>query len=338
MLKPSLQLAFDDVWLEPQYSEINSRADPCLVVMIGKYEDKFWLEHPVIASNMSSVVGLKMAETLDSTGGIAIHHRFQSKETLLDLAAKQILHCTKFAFSVGIKNEDYEIAQEVFDTVGKKGAILVDIAHGHTKRLGLFLEKIAKIGFPVVIAGNVATADGYKYLADFGANAVRVGVAGGRGCTTKYVTGHHVPTLQSVLECDEARKNAKFMDVAIIADGGIKTSGDALKAIAAGADCVCVGGLLASTSDSPSELVEQDGEKYKMYYGMSSQMAIDKYFHGKKNHVTPEGKSELLPYTGETLEIIEQFLGGIRAGLTYTGAINLSDFQEKAIIRYKKTV
>ena len=240
-----------------------------------------------------------------------------------------------FAFSIGVKDEDYEIAQRIYDNVGICGIILVDIAHGHTHKLGKFLEKVSKIGYAAVIAGNVATADGYRYLADHGADSVRVGIAGGRGCTTKNITGHHIPTLQSVLECAEARSNSKKINASIIADGGIRDSGDANKAIAAGASFVCLGGLLASTSAAPSELVQKDGKYYKMYYGMSSRMAMDKYFPGKKSHVTPEGKSELIPYTGDTMEILLDFIGGIQAGMTYSGASDIKTYQEKAILRYQ---
>ena len=337
MLKPSLQLAFDDVWLEPQYSEISSRADPKLTSHLSEWIS---LSHPVIASNMSSVVGSNMADVFASTGGIAIHHRFQTSDDLNELSIstmKRHHDHRLFAFSIGVKDEDYEIAQRIYDNVGICGIILVDIAHGHTHKLGKFLEKVSKIGYAAVIAGNVATADGYRYLVDHGADSVRVGVAGGKVCTTKNITGHHVPTLQSVLECAEARIMSKNINSSIIADGGIRDSGDANKAIAAGADFVCIGGLLASTSAAPSELINKDGKDYKLYYGMSSRAAMDKFFAGKKTHVTPEGKSELIPYTGDTLEFLLDFIGGIQAGLSYSGAMNIKEYHEKAILRYKQT-
>lgn len=323
-------LAFDDVWIEPQYSEIESRSHPKLN---SKLSDAVTLKHPVIASNMVSVVGQNMALTLDKTGGIALMHRFMSENELIDSASKLVDKLDHFAFSVGVKSEDLDIAKKIFDIVGDKGVILVDIAHGHTVKVGKMVQNIKNLGYNTVIAGNVATADGYSYLQDHGANSVRVGIAGGKVCTTKYITGHHIPTLQSVIECSEVTKYAS-----IIADGGISTSGDAAKALAAGADFVCLGTVLAATSDSPSEIIEENGVKYKIHFGMSSQTAIEKFFNGKKNHVAPEGKTDKILYTGKTLDIINEFLAGIRSALTYTGANSIEEFQKKAIIRYKKIV
>jgi len=334
VLKSSLQLAFDDVWLEPQYSEVISRTYPDLSSDLSNF---CRLLHPVIATNMASVVGEKMAKTFDQSGSLAFHHRFLSRETLCLYAENFINNNLSniFAFSVGIKEEDLEIAKEVFDIVGDKSVILVDIAHAHTKMMGEFLNKIKYIGFKTLVAGNVATPEGYQFLADHGADAVRVGIAGGKVCTTKYVTGHHIPTLQSVIDIERFRQNSSYK-IPIIADGGISSSGDASKALAAGANFVSVGSVLAATSDSPSELIhDPNGSSYKLHYGMSSRTAIEKFFEGKKRHVAPEGKAERMPYAGETKDILDEFLAGIRSAFTYSGASNLEEFQEKAILRYK---
>ncbi len=332
-LKKALQLSFDDVWLEPQYSEIESRKDPVLDVAISENHS---LGHPVIATNMASVVGESMAKIFDDTGSIAIRHRFMTLEELLISARNFIKNNDKlFAFSVGVKDSDYDIASSVYDVVGDKGIILVDIAHGHTKRMGLMTERIKNIGFKTVIAGNVATAEGYSYLSSYGADSVRVGVAGGRVCTTKNVTGHHIPTLQSVIECAEFKDDYK-LKTTIIADGGIASSGDAVKCLAGGADLVCIGNLLASTSDAPSELfTTEDGLIYKVYYGMSSKTAIEGFFGDTKRHVAAEGKTEKIPYTGDTRDFLNEFLSGIRSALTYSGCRNLTEFQNRAILRAK---
>ena len=144
-------------------------------------------------------------------------------------------------------------------------------------------------------------------------------------------------SLQSVIECAEARlKSTTNYNVAIIADGGIAHSGDAAKAIAAGADFVCLGSIFASTSDSPSDLVHnEDGSAYKLHYGMSSLTAINHFFGEKKRHVAPEGKTERLPYSGETIDILNEFLAGLKSALSYSGAKSLEDFQNKAVLRYK---
>jgi IMP dehydrogenase len=331
VLKNNLLLSFDDVWLEPQYTEVPSRSKPDLE---SKLSPNVTLKHPVVASNMASVVGEKMMHTFDSTGSIAFLHRFMSREKLLMLAespsTKSLNH---FAFSVGIKDEDVLIAQEVYETLGEKAIILVDVAHAHSYKMSEFIKKIKSIGFSTIVAGNVATFEGALFLANCGVDSIRVGIAGGKVCTTKYVTGHHIPTLQSVIECSKVKNY--FPNVSIIADGGISSSGDAVKAIAAGADFVCLGSVLASTSDSPGELIADGNISYKLHYGMSSKIAIDKFFGEKKSHVAPEGKSEKLHFTGETKEVLNEFLAGIRAGLSYSGAFNINEFQNKAILRHK---
>lgn len=326
-LKFSALLSFDDVWLEPQYSTIESRSLPDLTT---KLSDRVTLSHPVIATNMASVVGEKMIATLSDSGSLAFRHRFLSKEDLnksaIDFAMSNQEH---FAFSIGVKDEDYDIASCIFDLVGQCGVVLIDIAHGHTEKMAKMLRKIKNLNFGAVIAGNVATKEGYNFLSYFGVDAVRVGVAGGKVCTTKYITGHHVPTLQSILDVAETKtKNSPK----IIADGGFSSSGDAAKALAAGADIISIGSVLATTSDSPSDIVEINGAKYKMHFGMSSKHAIDTYFDNKKKHVAPEGKTQMLPYSGETKLVLNEFIAGIKSALTYSGAMSVEEFQSKAVL------
>lgn len=319
-------LAFDDVWLVPQYNELASRSIPNLSSTLSPTVK---LDTPIIASNMSTVVNSTMARTLERHGSLAIMHRFLEENALLNLADCEAQTMKYFAFSVGIKNEDLETAKKMHDKLSDKAIILVDIAHGHSLQMGKFVTKIKNVGYHTVIAGNVATKEGYDFLCDHGADAVRVGVAGGSACTTKYVTGHHIPTLTSVMLCAN-RNNRK----PIIADGGIRNSGDAVKCLAAGASFVCLGSVLASTSDAPGDIISKDGEKFKEYYGMSSQKAIDTYFKDAKKHVAPEGKVLHLPYTGETDVFLKNFIAGIKSGLTYSGAENIQQFQQKAQLYY----
>jgi IMP dehydrogenase/GMP reductase len=332
VLKPSKLLSFDDVWIEPRYSEIESRANPNLSSKLSEY---ITLDHPVIASNMASVVGVEMAKTFDQSGSIAFHHRFHTRQDLISLAQDRDKNRKYFAFSVGIKEEDLNTAKDIFNMLGDEAIILVDIAHGHSKKMGEFVSQVKKIGYKTVVAGNVATAEGYKFLSEAGADAVRVGVAGGKVCTTKNITGHHIPTFQSVYECALYKR-----DASIIADGGISSSGDAAKALAAGADFVCLGSVLAPTSASPSELIQDpvDGLQYKMHYGMSSKTAMDTFFAGKKTHVAPEGKTMKMPYAGETSEILTEFIAGIKSALTYSGVDNIPDFQKNAILRFASRI
>ena len=322
-IKTVNSLSFDDVWLEPQYSTIRSRANP---ILTSRLTEGVTLKHPVIASNMASVVGPEMVDVLDKSGSIAFLHRFLNKDELIKLA-KQKSNLTYFPFSIGIKECDYDSASQLYDLLGPfKPIVLVDIAHAHTKIMGEFLERVVKIGFENIVAGNIATPEGYLYLVEHGAKAVRVGVAGGKVCTTKYVTGHHVPTLQSVINISKIKSS-----VPIIADGGIRTSGDATKALAAGADFVCVGSVLTGTNEAPGERIQINGQMMKAYYGMSSQTAIDQFFGGKKCHVAPEGKTEYVPCTGPAAEVLDQFLAGIRSAMTYSGANTIIELQNKAV-------
>jgi len=326
VLLHSKLLSFDDVSLAPQYSEIESRATPDLSSRLSK---SVTLSHPVIATNMAAVFSFGMMEALDKSGGIAIAHRFMNRDQLIELATDN--PCTYFPFSIGIKEEDYNLAKDMFYALGDKAIVLIDIAHGHSKKMGDFVSKVKKIGFHTVIAGNVATAEGYLFLSESGADAVRVGIAGGKACTTKFITGHHIPTLQSVLDCADVKR-----DASIIADGGISTSGDAAKALAAGADFVCLGSVFAATSKSHAHLKTINGKTYKVYYGMSSQSAIDTFFPGMKLHVAPEGDTLEIPYTGETDEVLYKFLAGIKSALTYSGCVNLNEFRENAMLLTKK--
>lgn len=328
MLKQSTMLSFDDVWLEPQYSTVESRSKPNLS---SKLSNTVTLEHPVIASNMTSVVGPKMVKTLDQSGSIAFLHRFLNKEELIETYYAIRDQIKYFAFSIGVKEQDLDIAKAILTLAGEKAIVLVDIAHGHHSKLGQKVKELKAMGFHTVVAGNVATAEGFKYLQSCGADAIRVGVAGGKVCTTKYITGTHIPTLQSVIDCARVKTTAS-----LIADGGIVHSGDAAKCLAAGADFVCLGNILAATSDSPTEMVKDEhGTMFKIYYGMSSKHAMDTYFPGQKNHVAPEGKITTIPYTGETINVLNEFLAGVKSALSYSGVTTIPEFQTKAILLYK---
>ena len=336
-IKKSLQLSFDDVWLEPQYSEVGSRSDPDLSSSLSK---NCVLSHPIIATNMASVVGEKMAKTFDDSGSIAIHHRFLTKEQIINLAKS--FSGKLFSYSIGIKNEDLDIAKEVYQILGNKAIPLVDIAHGHTKRMGEMVSNVNKIGYNTIIAGNVATFSGFSFLADYGAHAIRVGIAGGKVCTTKYVTGHHIPTLQSVIECAGGRLHSSNYDhISIIADGGIRYTGDIVKALAAGASTVMIGSLFAGTEESPGETIIFEGRKFKSYRGMGSLEAMqggskDRYFQDAEDDIkklVPEGIVGRVPFKGTVNEVMVQIIGGLRAGMGYCGAKTIRDLQKAKFVR-----
>jgi IMP dehydrogenase len=214
--------------------------------------------------------------------------------------------------------------------------IVVDTAHGHSARVLEAVRRIKKLSNSVqVIAGNVATADATRALIEAGADAIKVGIGPGSICTTRVVAGVGVPQLTAVMDCS---KEAKKHGVPIIADGGIKYSGDVVKALAAGASCVMIGSLLAGTDEAPGETYFYQGRTYKAYRGMGSIGAMargsaDRYFQQEVKDtlkLVPEGIEGQVPYKGPTEAVLHQLVGGVRAGMGYLGAATLEDLQERA--------
>ena len=213
-------------------------------------------------------------------------------------------------------------------------AIVIDTAHGHTKGVVSVLKSIKK-EFPEldVVVGNIATAEAAKYLVNAGADAVKVGIGPGSICTTRVVAGVGFPQFSAVLEVAAALKGS---GVPVIADGGIRYTGDIPKALAAGADCVMLGSLLAGTKESPGETIIYEGRKFKSYRGMGSVEAMkegskDRYFQDVEDDIkklVPEGIVGRVPYKGDLYESIHQFVGGIRAGMGYCGAKDIETLKE----------
>jgi|TARA_B110000483_G_scaffold117459_2_gene142103 IMP dehydrogenase len=214
-------------------------------------------------------------------------------------------------------------------------AIVIDTAHGHTKGVVGALKAV-KVEFPNldVVVGNIATAEAARYLVEAGADAVKVGIGPGSICTTRIVAGVGVPQLTAVMLVADAIKGS---GVPVIADGGIRYTGDIVKAIAAGADCVMLGSLLAGAKEAPGESIILDGRRFKSYRGMGSVEAMesgskDRYFQDVEDDIkklVPEGIVGRVPYKGELNEVMYQFIGGLRAGMGYCGAKNIDELKEK---------
>lgn len=214
--------------------------------------------------------------------------------------------------------------------------IVVDTAHGHSKGVVEAVRRI-KIEYPhmQIIAGNVATADGVEALIEAGADAVKVGIGPGSICTTRIVTGIGVPQLTAIMNCAKA---ASKHDVPIIADGGIRFSGDIVKALAAGASMVMIGSIFAGTEEAPGETIIYEGRKFKIYRGMGSISAMkagssDRYFQDKisPSKFVPEGVEGMVPYKGKVSEVFYQLIGGLRSGMGYCGATTIPELKEKAV-------
>jgi IMP dehydrogenase len=239
----------------------------------------------------------------------------------------------RVAAAIGVTHD----AVERTSALVKSGvdAIIIDTAHGHTKGVVSVLKSI-KSEFPKldVVVGNIATADAAKYLVEAGADAVKVGIGPGSICTTRVVAGVGFPQFSAVLEVSAALKDS---GVPVIADGGIRYTGDIPKALAAGADCVMLGSLLAGTKESPGETIIYEGRKFKSYRGMGSVEAMkegskDRYFQDVEDDIkklVPEGIVGRVPYKGDLYESIHQFVGGIRAGMGYCGAKDIQTLKDK---------
>ncbi len=237
------------------------------------------------------------------------------------------------AAAVGVSEKEFERAQALIQA--NCDVIIVDTAHGHSKGVADMVKKIRLISDEVaIIAGNVATPEAVKFLAQAGADAVKVGIGPGSICTTRVVAGVGVPQLSAIFHCS---RMARECGIKIIADGGIRNSGDISKAIAAGADSVMLGSLLAGTDESPGQLVVYDNITYKEYRGMGSLGAMergssDRYFQGgvQKNKLVPEGIEGVVPYKGNVEDIIHQLIGGLRSSMGYLGQETIDLMQKNA--------
>jgi IMP dehydrogenase len=235
------------------------------------------------------------------------------------------------AAAVGVGADGLQRAEALLEA--EVDVIIVDTAHGHSRGVLKAVQDVKRLSNACqVIAGNIATAEGAKALIDAGADAIKVGIGPGSICTTRIVAGVGVPQLTAVLDAVEA---ARQRNVPVISDGGIKYSGDLAKAIAAGADCVMIGSLLAGTDESPGEVFLYEGRSYKSYRGMGSLGAMargsaDRYFQQEVSDalkLVPEGVEGRVPYKGPVGHVIHQLVGGLRAAMGYTGNATIADMQ-----------
>ena len=255
-----------------------------------------------------------------------------TKLTLKPNSNKDLYGRLRVAAAIGVTSDALLRAEALVKS--EVDAIIIDTAHGHTKGVVDVLKKIKK-NFPNidVIVGNIATAEAAKYLVKAGADAVKVGIGPGSICTTRVVAGVGFPQLSAIIEVSMALKGS---GIPVIADGGIKYTGDISKAIAAGADCVMLGSLIAGTEESPGETIIYEGRKFKTYRGMGSVEAMkhgskDRYFQDVEDDLkklVPEGIVGRVPFKGKLNESIHQFIGGLRAGMGYCGSKDIETFQK----------
>jgi IMP dehydrogenase len=281
--------------------------------------EKLNLKLPVISSNMDTVTESGMANFMHSKGGIGALHRFLSVEDNI----KQFKACEGPVFvSIGCTPAELERAEALRDAGAEY--FCVDVAHAHAKYVGKTLKNLRKmLDDRCIMAGNVATYAGADYLASCGADIIKAGIGGGSVCSTRIKTGFGVPMLTCIQDCART-------DRSIVADGGIRTSGDIVKALAFGADFVMIGGMLAGTAPTPGEVVEKsDGTKVKMYRGMASRESQEDFIGQVQEWKTAEGVATEVAYHESQDAIIADIIGGLRSGLTYAGADTISELQRK---------
>lgn len=314
-------LCFDDILLVPQKSDVGSRHEVDLSMSIGFNKRKIVLSLPVIASPMDTVCDTEMCIAIAKAGGIGILHRYMSYPDQIIKAQSLVEQGIGFGVAIA-SNNGYLLQADQLYKVGVR-LFLIDTANGHGTYAVKAVSQLRNAFKDAhIMAGNVATRDGFLRLAEAGADSVRVGIGGGGACTTRLVSGHGVPTLHSIMDCAET-----FQECSIIADGGIKTSGDMVKSFAAGADAVMIGSMLAGTDETPGEVISDNGYQFKYFRGMASADA-QKDINGKVS--VAEGISTKVPYKGSTLNILDQIRGGLGSGCSYTGVDKLSDIYEYA--------
>ncbi|MEK6860563.1 MAG: guanosine monophosphate reductase [Nanoarchaeota archaeon] len=317
-------ISFDDILLYPQYNEIESRLDTDVSTLLTK---NIKINSPIVAANMSSITGEEMVRAMDGNG-IGILHRFMPQNRLFEIleSLTQSGFTWPVVVSVGVKDSDYELVKSFKNYVE---AVCIDIAHGDSKSVVDMVKHIQNtLQYVDIIVGNIATVEAAERFCKLEVDALKCGVGGGGYCETRKVTGHGVPTLQSVIDCSFI---ADQYNIPIIADGGFRSSGDIVKALACGASSVMLGSLLAGTEETPAEKILLENGLHKIHYGESSEFAMERR-DIKREGISPEGIKKYIPCKGSVKEVVDNLIGGIRSGLTYSGARNIRELQSKARI------
>ena len=321
-------LTFDDVLLIPGESHIL----PNEVDIGASLTKKIKLNIPIMTAAMDTVTEAAMAIAIAQAGGIGVIHKNMPVEMQAEHVKKVKQENLLCGAAIGATKDVLDRANLLINE--GVDVLVLDSAHGHHINVIECVRKV-KTTFPEVqlIAGNVATAEAAEALIKAGTDCIKVGIGPGSICTTRIIAGIGVPQLTAVYDVSQT---AKQYDIPVIADGGIKYSGDITKALAAGADVVMVGSLVAGCEESPGELEICDGRKVKAYRGMGSLTAMgkgstDRYFQSKNNKLVPEGVEGRVAYKGPLADTIFQLLGGLRSGMGYTGCKDIQALHEKAM-------
>ncbi len=324
-----IKLGFKDVMFRPKRSTLKSRSQVKLDRTFKLLHTKSdWTGIPIMAANMDTVGTFEMALVLQKQKLFtAIHKHYTVEEwnKFLTNAPKGIENF--IAVSTGTSPSDFEKLSQIFNANPQLRFICIDVANGYSEHFVAYVKQTRKkFTDKIIIAGNVVTGEMVEELLLAGADIIKVGIGPGSVCTTRIKTGVGYPQLSAIIECADA---AHGLGGQIISDGGCSTPGDVAKAFGAGADFVMLGGMLAGHDESGGELIVKNGEKVKLFYGMSSSTAMEKHSGGVADYRASEGKTVTVPYRGKVEETLLDILGGIRSTCTYVGASQLKELTKR---------
>lgn len=328
-IENEIKLGFKDVMFRPKRSTLKSRSEVTIErEFTFLHTQKKWSGVPLIAANMDTVGTFEMAEALYKDKIItAIHKHYSVQEWSDFLKDKNDDFYQYIALSTGTGKADEEKIKTILDTNPKIQFLCIDVANGYSEHFVEFVKK-ARQNFPdkIIMAGNVVTGEMVEELLLAGADIIKVGIGPGSVCTTRVKTGVGYPQLSAIIECADA---AHGLGGQIIGDGGCKVPGDVAKAFGGGADFVMLGGMFAGHDESGGELITENGKTFRLFYGMSSQTAMDKHSGGVAEYRASEGKTVKVPYKGPVAETVKDILGGVRSTCTYVGAAKLKELSKR---------
>lgn len=343
-IEDDVKLDFSDVLIRPKRSTLRSRKDVDLErIYTFKHSGYNWRGIPIMAANMDTTGTIEMSGVLSRYHMITVLHKFYDFDTFKE-GHYVFPHLT--SVSIGAKEEDLERLTKILSLTPGLNFVTIDVANGYGEYFVDFISEV-RDRFPkqTIIAGNVVTGEMTEQLILSGADIVKVGIGPGSACTTRLKTGVGYPQLSAVIECADA---AHGLSAHVISDGGCRTPGDVAKAFGAGADFVMLGGMLAGHDESAGEIISEwhrgnivvkdiDGshlgyldeeKKFKMFYGMSSDTAQEKYYGEQRNYRASEGRTVKVPYKGPVENTLQEILGGLRSTCTYVGAPTLKQLSK----------
>ncbi|MDY0779662.1 GMP reductase [Tenacibaculum sp. IB213877] len=328
-IENELKLGFKDVMIRPKRSTLKSRSQVSLEREFKfMHSSKTWSGVPIIAANMDTVGTFEMAKALAKHNMFTTIHKHYNFDQWKDFVLNSDEQTLKnIAVSTGTGKEDAEKTAKILSEFNDINFICIDVANGYSEHFVDFVKKM-RTQHPdkIIMAGNVVTGEMVEELLLAGADIIKVGIGPGSVCTTRVKTGVGYPQLSAIIECADA---AHGLGGQIISDGGCKIPGDVAKAFGGGADFVMLGGMLAGHMQSGGELIEKDGEHFKIFYGMSSETAMNKHVGGVAEYRASEGKTVEIPYRGDVNDTVLDILGGVRSTCTYVGASRLKELTKR---------